>query len=260
MQPTGLPWQLLLTGFGTALIAVSWSYDGWNCVNLVAGEIRRPERNLPRALILGTGGITLLYLLVNLAYFRTLPLSELAGVVRVAEKAATATTGQTGAVLVSLAVLLSTLGSANGSILTGPRLYYAMARDGLFFRGAARLHPRFRTPGRAIVLQAVWSCLLALSGTFEQLFTFVMFVAIIFWVAAAASVITLRRKLPDLPRPYRVWGYPWVPILFIAASLGILFNTLWEKPVESLAGLLCTLAGLPVYLFWRRQAARNQAI
>ena len=243
----------LLMGFGLAMVAVSWAYDGWNCVNLVAGEIKQPGRTLPRALLLGTAGVTVLYLLVNIAYLRALPLSEMMGVVRVAEKSVMAISGSTGAALVTVAVLLSTFGSLNGSILTGPRLYFAMARDGLFFRKAGNLHPRFRTPGRAILLQAFWSCLLALSGTFEQLFTFVMFVAIMFWIGAASSVITLRRKHPDLRRPYRAWGFPWVAYVFILASSGILVNALVEKPLESLAGLLLTVAGIPVYFFWRRQ-------
>jgi APA family basic amino acid/polyamine antiporter len=149
--------------------------------------------------------------------------------------------------------LVSIFGALNGSILTGPRVYYAMARDGLFFRAAARVHPRRRTPGFAIALQAGWASLLTLSGTFEQVFTFAMFMAVLFWVAAAAAVFTLRRTRPDLPRPYRTWGYPVVPALFILASSGILFNTLVERPVEALAGVGLTVIGIPVYFFWRKK-------
>ncbi len=255
-QPAGMGFGQLIMAFGVALVAVSWAFDGWNNVNFAAGELRDPARDLPRALLLGTAGVTVLYALVNLVYFRALPLQEMAGQVRVAELAVTSLFGdRTGAVL-GVAIIVSILGSLNGSILTGPRIYYAMARDGLFFRAAGRVHPRNRTPDRAILLQAIWASLLALTGTFAQLFTFVMFVSIMFWIAAAGAVIVLRRKQPDLPRPYRVWGYPWVPVVFMAASAGILASSLRESPVESLAGAGLTVLGIPVYLVWQRRKAR----
>jgi APA family basic amino acid/polyamine antiporter len=243
----------LLAGFGIALVAVIWAFDGWNNVNFVAGEIKRPQRNLPLALILGTLLITILYVLTNVVYLRALPVSEMVGVVRIAEKATSSLFGASTGAVISAAVLVSIFGALNGSILTGPRVYYAMARDGLFFRAAARVHPRRRTPGFAIALQAGWASLLTLSGTFEQVFTFAMFMAVLFWVAAAAAVFTLRRTRPDLPRPYRTWGYPVVPALFILASSGILFNTLVERPVEALAGVGLTVIGIPVYFFWRKK-------
>jgi APA family basic amino acid/polyamine antiporter len=245
-------------GFGVALVAVIWAFDGWNNVNFVAGEIRDPRRNLPLALILGTLLITVLYVLINIVYFYALPIGEMTGEVRIAEKATSALLGTSTGALVSAAVMVSVFGSLNGSILTGPRVYYAMARDGLFFRRVDRVHPRFRTPGFAIAIQAVWASLLTLIGTFEQIFTFAMFMAILFWIAAAAAVFTLRHKRPDLPRPYKVWGYPVVPVLFILASSGILLNTLIEKPVEALAGIALTLAGIPVYFFWKNKD-RTQA-
>lgn len=252
-QPQGFSFSRIIMGLGIALVAVSWAFDGWNNVNFVASEIKQPERNLPFALILGTLGITALYLLVNIVYFYALPLQEMTGVVRIAEKATDSLFGGTTAGLVSAAIIISIFGSLNGSILTGPRVYYAMAKDGLFFQRVASVHPRFRTPAFAIIIQCLWSCLLALSGTFEQLITFVMVVSIMFWIAATASVFTLRKKYPDMTRPYKTWGFPIVPIIFIIASSGILINALMEKPTESLAGLGLTVAGIPVYFIWKKK-------
>lgn len=245
----------LVTGFGVALIAVSWAFDGWNNITYVAGEIRDPHRNLPFALIAGTLLITILYMLVNLVYLLALPVEEMAGIVPVAERATSVLFGSATGGIVSAVVMISVLGALHGCIFVGPRVYYAMAQDGLFFRKVAGVHPRFLTPGTAIIFQCGWAMLLTVSGTFQQLFTFVMFITIAFWIAATASVFTLRRKYPDLPRPYRTWGYPVVPAVFIIASLGLLLNTLIEKPVESLAGVGLALAGIPVYYFWRKRNA-----
>ena len=252
-KPAGMSFGQIIIGFGVALVAIIWAYDGWNNVNFVAGEIKKPSRNLPLALITGTMGITVLYVLINYLYLYALPIPEAVGVVRIAEKATTALFGASTGALISAAVIISAFGALNGSILTGPRVYYAMAKDGLFFRNVSRIHPRFRTPGIAILIQAIWASLLTLVGTFEQIFTFAMFIAIVFWIGATASVFTLRKKLPDLPRPYKTWGYPVVPALFILASLGILLNTLLEKPVEALAGIILTALGIPVYYYWKRK-------
>ena len=243
----------LLIGFGVALVAVFWAFDGWNNVNFVAEEIKNPKRNLPLTLIIGTFGITVLYVLVNYIYLYALPANQMAGEVRIAEKATSVLFGGPAPAIISAAVVISTLGALNGSILTGPRIYYAMARDKLFFQRVARVNPRFRTPGFAILIQGIWACILTLSGTFEQLITFAMFISIIFWIAATASVFTLRKKYPDLPRPYKTWGYPVIPVLFIAASAGILINTLIEKPFESLTGVGLIFIGVPVYYYWKRK-------
>lgn len=252
-NPGGAGVGHLISGFAIALVAVFWAFDGWNNVNFVAGEMRNPGRNIPLALIWGTAVITVLYVLVNYIYLYALPIREMAGVVRIAEAATTVMFGGTTAAVISAVIVVSTFGSMNGSILAGPRVYYAMARDGLFFRRAARIHPDFGTPALAITVQGIWACILTLTGSFAQLLTYVMFVSILFWVTAAFSVFTLRRKRPDLPRPYKVWGYPVVPILFIVTSIGILINTLVESPVESLAGLGFTLLGVPVYRVWKRK-------
>lgn len=241
----------ILIGFGIALIAVSWAFDGWHNINYVAGEIKNPKRNLPLTLVMGTLIITLLYLLINVVYLIALPVEEVSGVARIAEKATGAMFGVGAASLISAAVLISTFGSLNGAIFVAPRVYYAMAKDKIFFKRAAVIHPRFRTPTFAIVIQAVWACVLALSGTYEQLFTYVTVLNIVFWIAGTASVFTLRKKYPDLPRPYKTWGYPIVPMLFIISLFGILVNTLINRPVESIAGLGLALLGLPVYYFWK---------
>lgn len=253
LNPGGWSFGQMILGFGLALVAITWAFDGWNNVNFVAGEIKNPKRNLPQALIIGTIGITVLYVLINYIYLYALPINQIIGEVKIAEHATSVLFGGSIGGLFSAVVLISIFGSTNGSILAGPRVYYAMARDKLFFRKASQVHPRFKTPGFAVIIQAVWASILTLAGTFEQIFTFAMFIAIAFWIAAAASVFTLRKKYPDLPRPYKTWGYPFVPIIFILASLGILVNTLFEKPVEAIAGILFTALGIPVYFYWKRK-------
>jgi APA family basic amino acid/polyamine antiporter len=255
--PDGMDFGSIFIGFGVALIAVTWAFDGWNNVNFVAGEIKNPKRNLPLALITGTLGVTLLYILINYIYLFALPINDSAGVVRIAEKATGALFGSSIGSLISALVLISVFGALNGSILVGPRIYYAMAKDGLFFKKVAHVHPRFRTPGFSIFIQAVWGCILVFLGTFEQIFTFAMFMAILFWTSATAAVFTLRKKRPDLPRPYKTWGYPVIPAVFILASIGILLNTLLEKPVEALAGLIFTALGIPVYYYWKSKSSNQ---
>ena len=254
LNPMGMDFGSILMGFGVSLVAVAWAFDGWNNVNFVAGEIKNPKRNLPLALIIGTLGITFLYVLVNYVYLYALPIQETVGVVRIAERATGALFSASTGALISALVMVSVFGALNGSVLVGPRVYYAMAMDGLFFRRVAHVHRRFRTPGFSILIQAVWASLLTLLGTFEQIFTFAMFIAILFWIAATASVFTLRKKRPDLPRPYKTWGYPVIPAIFIIASTGILLNTLLEKPVEALAGLILTALGIPAYYYWKMRS------
>lgn len=251
--PKGMSLSSLLMGFGVAMIAIIWAYDGWNNLNFIAGEIKNPQRNITRSLFSGVLIITILYIAVNYIYLYALPMHEIVGVVKIAEKASTALFGGAAASIISAAVIISTFGALNGSILAGPRVYYAMAKDNLFFKRVANVHPRFRTPGFSIFIQAVWACVLTISGSFEQLFTYVTFVTIIFYVAAVSSVFTLRKKRPDLPRPYKTWGYPVMPFLFIIALIGLLANTLITKPLESIAGLGIVAIGIPVYFYWAKQ-------
>jgi APA family basic amino acid/polyamine antiporter len=259
VNPRGLEFTQLVVGFGVAIIAVSWAFDGWHNITYVAGEIRNPKRNLPLALVGGTVIITTLYLLVNWVYVQALTVEDMTGVVRIAERASVSLHGPTTAGLISAAVLVSIFGALNGAIFVGPRVYYAMARDGVFFKKVGEVHTRFRTPAFAILLQAAWACTLTLTGTYQQLFTYVVFITLMFWTAGTASVFVLRRKRPDLPRPYRTWGYPVVPALFVAATMAILVNTLFARPVESLAGLAITILGIPVYYQWRRRSSTESA-
>ncbi len=243
----------LLAAFGVAMIAALWTYDGWYGLTCSAGEVRNPGRALPLGLIGGTLTIMLLYLLLNLVYVRALPLPELAGAARVGEAAAAALFGPTGARLVSVAVLVSTFGCLSSTILYSSRIYQPMAQDGLFFPALAAVHPRFRTPVRSLWAQSGWALLLTVSGTYEQLYTYVVFASVVFHAATAAAVFVFRRTRPELPRPYRTWGYPVVPAAFILACLLLIGNTLAERPRESLAGLGLLVIGLPVYLMFRRQ-------
>jgi len=247
----------LIMGFGVAMIAVIWTYDGWNNLNFAAGEIKNPKKNIPYSLVLGVLGVTALYMLVNYMYFYALSIDEATGVVRIAEKATASLFGGIAPSLISAVVIISTFGALNGVILTGPRVYYAMAKDRLFFKKVAEVHPRYRTPGFSIFIQAIWACLLTISGSYEQLFTYVTFATLIFYIFAAASVFTLRKKRPDLPRPYKTWGYPVIPLLFILAMVGLLVNTVINKPVESIAGMGLVLIGLPAYYYWRKKSAKG---
>ncbi len=258
-NPRDLDFGQLAVGIGLSFVAVSWTVGGWQEVTFISGEIKQPERNIPRALAIGTGSITLLYLLINYVYLRALPLDVMAGVVRVGEVASNALFGEMGAALLSVAVMLSVLGAMNGTVLVGPRVYYAMARDGLFFRRAGQIHPQYGTPGLAIGLQAIWAGVLTLTGTFGDLITFVIFANAMLWVAAATAVFTLRAKRPEMPRPYRVWGYPAVPLFFVVASSGIMLNMLLETPVQALASLMFIAIGIPVYFLWSRQNRADQA-
>ncbi|MFL6292178.1 MAG: APC family permease [Thermoanaerobaculia bacterium] len=253
--PVGIAGGALLTAFGVAMIAALWTYDGWYGLTCSAGELRDPGKSLPRGLILGTGIVIVLYMLLNLVYIRALTVPEMAGASRIGEAAAGVLFGPTGARLVSLAILVSTFGCLSATILYSSRIYLPMAEDGVFFHSLAEVHPRFRTPVRSLWAQTAWALLLTLSGTYEQLYTYVVFVSVVFHAATAAAVIVLRRTRPDHPRPYRTWGYPTVPALFILACVLLIGNTLLEKPVESLLGLGLLALGLPAYLWFRKRTA-----
>jgi len=241
-------------GLGVAMIAVLWTYDGWYGLTFTAGEMRRPERDLPLGLVAGTALVTALYLLLHWVYLRALPVAAMAGEPRLAEAAAGALFGPGGGRAMAMLVTLSSLGCVAATILYSSRIYQPMADDGVFFRSLAAIHPRHRVPTRSLWAQSAWAVVLTLSGTYDQLYTYVVFVAVLFHVAACGAVFVLRRKHPEMPRPYRVWGYPWVPIAFLAASLLLVGSTLWERPVESLLGVAIVALGLPAYLRWRRAA------
>jgi basic amino acid/polyamine antiporter, APA family len=238
--------------FGVALIGVLWAYQGWHMLSYAAGEVSNPSKTLPRSYFIGTTLIVAVYLLANFAYLRVLPLRALAEHERVAAVAMQALAGPRGAAFVSALILCSIFGSLNGNVLGAARVYYAMARDGVFFSAVGRIHRRYRTPAQAILIQGVWSAVLAATGSFKQLYTYVIFTGWIFYGAAVVAVIILRRKQPGLPRPYRVWGYPLLPAAFALVALVIVVTTLVGSPLESGIGLGLVLAGLPIYYAWKR--------
>jgi APA family basic amino acid/polyamine antiporter len=240
------------SAFGVAMIAVLWTYEAWYFVTYAAGEIKDPQRNVPRALVIGLLLLTSIYLVVNAAYFFALSVEEMKGVTRIAERAATALVGPSGATFVALTVVVSTFGNNVAAMLAGSRLLFGMASDGVFFPSCSRVHARYRTPHVAIISLTIWSSVLALTGTYEQLFTYVMFASILFSVAAGAALFKLRRDRADHPRPYRTWGYPVVPVLFIAGATAFVLNTLLERPLESFTGLGLLALGLPAYWYWSR--------
>jgi APA family basic amino acid/polyamine antiporter len=246
-----------IKSFGLALLAVLWTYDGWYSVNCTAGEVKKPEKTIPLSLLLGTAGVVLIYLLINSVYLAALPLEKMSGVARIGELAATSLFGQRAAGLVAAAITISTFGCLAATILFGPRVYYAMAESGLFFRSMSVIHPRFRVPGRAIIWQGVWASLLCFSGTYQTLYEYVVFALVLFFAATGAAVLVLRTKKPDLPRPYHVWGYPAVPLIFVLINLAVFGNSLYSQPRESLLGLLIILAGVPAFLYWKRKIPDN---
>ena len=242
------------------MIAALWTYYGWYGLTASAGEMRRPRRDLPIALAAGVGVVIVLYVLLNAVYLRVLPLEVLARTTRVAESAAGLLLGSLAARAVSATVALSAFGCLASTILYSSRTYQPMAADGLFFAGIARIHPRWRTPVGSLWLQSAWSIALALSGTYTQLFTYVTFASVLVHVLGGLAVFRLRATRPDAERPYRVWGYPVVPALFVAGMLAVVLNTLIAAPLESVLGLIAIATGLPAYGWWsRRRGARRSA-
>jgi len=247
------------SAFGVALVAALWAYDGWNNLTMVGSEVRDPERNIPRALILGVLGVGGVYMLANAVYFYILPLETVKSSARVAQDAARAFLGEWGGAAITVGALISTFATLNGAILSGARIPYAMARDRLFFRHMADVHPVHRSPAKALILQCVFSCVLILifgqsPDAFDRLFTYTILGLWIFYGITTASVFVLRRKEPDLPRPYRTLGYPWVPAIFVVVAGVFCLNTVVRSPKEAGLGLLFLAAGLPFYWFWNRRA------
>ncbi len=248
----GLPTpHTTLSSFGVALIGVLWACEGWHMLSFNAGEVKDPSRVLPRSYFFGTLLVVAVYLGANLAYLRVLSLPALAEHQRVAAKTMEILAGPRGSTFVSALILCSIFGALNGTILGGPRAYFAMARDGLFFASVGRVHPRFETPALAILIQGLWSIALAVTGTYEQLYTYVITSGWLFYGMATLAVPVLRRRRPELERPYRVWGYPILPIAFAAASFAIIANSLVRNPRESFIGIGLVLLGIPIYLGWR---------
>jgi APA family basic amino acid/polyamine antiporter len=254
---TGLSFDTLMSLFGLALIAVFWTYDGWYSPTCTAEEIKKPERNLPLSLILGTLGITLIYLLMNLVYIMALPIDKMKGVTRIGELASTQLFGPTATHFFSAAIMISIFGCLSATIIYGPRVYYAMAKDRSFFKSMAYIHPRYRVPSKALVGQAIWSSLLCLSGTYRGLFEYVVFALVIFFALTGFAVIILRFKQPDRKRPYKTWGYPVIPLFFVIINLAVFCNIVINQPLKSTIGLIMLGIGIPAFLYWKKKARKD---
>jgi APA family basic amino acid/polyamine antiporter len=242
----------------TALLAAFWGYEGWNTLGFIGGEIKNPNRNLPLALFSGMLIIMGAYLLVNFTYLYVLPIDQIINVYQSQNEIAAVAVvrhfaGDMGAILISICILITTLGCTNATILMPPRVYYAMAKDGLFFPRAKEIHPDYNTPNPALWMQGFWACLLVLSGSFDQLTDMLIFAAFFFYGATAFGVFILRKREPNAERPYKVWGYPIVPALFVLFCATLIVVTCFTHPREAGLGVVLMLTGVPFYWYWTRE-------
>ena len=243
----------LVSGFGLAMISVLWAYEGWQFVTYNAGEVINAKRNFPLGLLIGTSALIGIYLLANLGYLAALGGIGVAKSDRLAATAVSTVIAPAAVKLITIMILISIFSATNGAMLSSPRVYYAMARDGLFFHKLAEVHPSFQTPAFAVIAGAVWSAILAITGTFEQLLTYVIFIGWIFYALAGASVFIYRRRMPDAVRPFRVPGYPLTPLLFVIAAAALALNTIVTQPTRAGTGIVIVLLGAPAYLIWRKK-------
>lgn len=250
--PPAFSWDLL-SKIGIALVATFWAYKGWEVATFSAGELKHPERNLPAGLFLSMITVIFLYVLANMAYLYAFPASVIAKSSRIASDAMSFAVGPVGATIIAVTILFSITGAANSNVLCSPRVFFAMASDGLFFKKIAAVHPRFLTPHVSIIAIALWSIALSVTGTFEQLFTYVIFGQWIFFGLTAGAVFILRRKRPGLTRPYKTWGYPVTPAIFILAAFIISVNTLINQFWNAFWGLAIIFLGVPAYIYWHRK-------
>jgi len=246
------PLPALVGPLGLAMVSVLWTYDGWIFITYVAGEVKNPGRNIPLSLVFCMLIVISIYLLINFVFTYTLGIGAMGTSTLVASDSAFIFLGEKGAVLVSIIILISLLGANNGFILTSARINYAMARNRLFFQQAAKVHPKFKSPANALIIQAVWACALTFSGTYNQLITYIIFASWIFYAMSCAAVIILRKKRPEMKRPYKTPGYPYIPIIFILFAVFLTFNTILEAPRDAAVGVGIILAGLPLYFYWKK--------
>lgn len=243
--------------FGLALAGAFWAYDGWNNVTYVSGEIKEAQKNVPRALFLGTLIVVVIYVLINLAYLYVLPIEEMKDSPLVAASAIERIFGKKGASFLVILVVLSTFGALNGSLLAAARVQFAMAKTNLFFNFFGKVHPKYSTPHSSLLVQGIWSSLLVMSGTFDTISDYVMFAAWLFYMLGAAGVFILRKKFPNRERPYKVWGYPFTPAIFVIFSFLYLLNSIISDTENAMMGTILILLGLPVY-FYRRYFSKKQ--
>jgi amino acid transporter len=243
----------------TALVPAMWAYNGFNDLGDLGEEIVQPQKNIPRAILLGLGTVGALYITANAVYLRVLPFAAAAGSTHIASDAVQTFAGTRGAEWLTIAMAVSALGALHVVVLTGARIPYAMARDGVFFQFARRMHPAFRTPSGALLFLGSAATLLALTGTFEELYSLFVFAVWIFFALMAIALILLRLKEPGLPRPYRVWGYPWTPLIFLSAAVALTVNLWMIRPVRSSLGLVVILSGIPFYYRWKKRIAVEES-
>lgn len=249
----------LISVIGLALAGAFWAYDGWNNVTFVAGEVKNPQRNVPLALLYGTLIVMAVYVLINIAFLYVLPIDEMSKSPLVAATAAEKIFGLYGASIISIAVIISTFGALNGSILATARVQFAMARDKLFFSPLGKIHPKCRTPHVSLVIQGIWSAVLVLSGSFDTITDYVIFAAWMFYMLGAAGVFVLRKKMPNVHRPYKVWGYPIAPAIFVVFSFLFLVNSVISDSQDAAMGSILILYGLPIYVYWKYYSKKNNA-
>jgi APA family basic amino acid/polyamine antiporter len=247
----------IISGFGVALIAVFWAYDGWVYITWVSGEIKNPQKVLPRALLLGILLVGFIYLSVNFVYLYALPITQVANETTIAQTAAVTLFSSNAARWLGATIALSCFGAASSAILCSARVSYAMARDGAFFHAMGRVHPKYRTPAFSLVAVSAWSIVLALSGSYDQLYTYVMFMMVLSYVAGVAALFVLRRKRPGVPRSYRCTGYPYLPALYLLMAGAWALNSVVTRPKETLIGIAIVFLGAPFYAFWRWQLKRH---
>ncbi len=254
-QPASL--SHVISGFGVALIAVFWAFDGWVYVTWVAGEIKNPQRVLPRALVLGLLLVGVVYISVNVVYLYALPITQVAQEMTIAQAAAVTLFSANAGKWLGATIALSCFGAMSSAILCSARVSYAMARDGAFFHAMGRVHPKYRTPAISLVSLGAWSIVLALSGSYDQLYTYVMFMMVLSYVAAVAALFVLRRTRPNAHRPYRCTGYPWIPALYLLMAGAWALNSVVTRPKETLIGIFIVFLGAPFYLFWRARLKKH---
>jgi basic amino acid/polyamine antiporter, APA family len=253
----GMSTSQLVSALGIGLIAVFWAYDGWVYITWVAGEVKDPRRNVPRAMVLGIIVVAIVYIAMNMTYVYAMPLTDVAKHETIAAAAAEAMFSPRAANWLSAVIALSCFGAAASCTLSGARVYYAMAKDGVFFQRMAQVHPKWRTPALSLIGQGVWACLLTVSGRYDQLYTYVIYGMVLSYTLTVIGLFVLRWKRPDIPRPYRCTGYPWLPAIYILLGTWWTINTIVERPKEALAGTVIVLLGVPGYLYWKRQSRKT---
>jgi len=247
----------LFSLIGLSFAGAFWAYDAWNNLTFVSGEVKDPQRNVPLGLTYGVLIVIGVYVLINIAYLYVLPVEQMADSPLVAASAAEVIFGNSGASIISLVVIVSTFGALNGSILATARVPFAMAKANLFFKGFGKVHPGFGTPHISLVIQGIWSCVLVMSGSFDTITDYVIFASWLFYLLGAYGVFVLRKKMPDHPRPYKVWGYPYTPIIFVVFAFFFLVNSIVSDTENAMMGLILVATGLPMYFFWKYYKKKN---